>query len=120
MEGLFFKCVFILYDNTNQILNSNSTIYYTTIERFDECTNLHQSPIEEWPFKSNDDEYVEYVELLYSYYDSEYTKHHDNLINEFVSSDEESELEEDDEESEQDELEDDDGVVYFSQVQIIK
>jgi len=68
---LFFKCVYILYDNTNKILNGN-LFYYTTIEHFNNCTNLHQLPIEEWNFQGNNNEYVEYLELLYSYYDSEY------------------------------------------------
>jgi hypothetical protein len=62
---LFFKCVYILYDNTNQILN-DSSIYYTTIERFNNCTNLHQLPIEEWVFNEYDVNCVEYLELLIS------------------------------------------------------
>ena len=68
---LFFKCVYILYDNINKILNGN-LFYYTTIEHFNNCTNLHQLPIEEWTFNEYDVNYVEYLELLYSYYDSEY------------------------------------------------
>ena len=68
---LFFKCVYILYDNINKILNGN-LFYYTTIEHFNNCTNFHQLPIEEWNFQGNNNEYVEYLELLYSYYDSEY------------------------------------------------
>ncbi len=49
-----------------QQLNGNSVIYYTSIERFVDSTNLQQLPLEEWPFVGNDAEYVEYVELLFS------------------------------------------------------
>ena len=77
---LFFKCVYILYDNTNNILN-DSSIYYSSIENFNNCTNLHQLPIEEWTFNEYDVNYNEYLELLYSYYGSEYEQNINTNIN---------------------------------------
>jgi hypothetical protein len=72
------------------MLNEYDSIFYTTIEGFNDCTNLQELPIEEWPFKGNYEQYVEYVELLYSYYDSEYTNYNLSPINEYSSSSEES------------------------------
>jgi len=95
---LFFKCVFILYDNTNNILN-DSSIYYSTIEHFNNCTNIHQSPIEEWTFNEYDVNYNEYLELLYSYYGSEYEQNINTNIN--LSNDADDDDDDDDDEIEE-------------------
>jgi hypothetical protein len=77
---LFSKCVYILFNNKIRILNEYSPLYYSTIEDFNDSINLQELPIYEWPFKSNHPEYVEYVEVLYSYYDSEYCNYNVNPL----------------------------------------
>ena len=106
---LFFKCVYILYNNTNHILN-DSSIYYTTIERFNNCTNLHQLPIEEWTFNEYDVNYVEYLELLYSYWDSEYI----NSSNDNNDDEESYDSDDNDDDSDDNDDDDDDLVQVFN------
>jgi hypothetical protein len=87
---LFSSCVYILFNNKIRILNEYSPIYYSFIDNFNDVINLQELPIDEWPFKGNHPEYVQFVEVLYAYYDSEYKNHNENPLNEYSSSDEES------------------------------
>ena len=80
IHGKFYFSSVYIYIYTNNILN-DSSIYYSTIEHFNNCTNLYQLPIEEWTFNEYDVNYVEYLELLYSYYGSEYEQNINTNIN---------------------------------------
>ena len=90
---LFGKCVYSLYNYENSLLNGYAAPIFTNIDDFDDSITLEEIPIEEWPFRGNNPAYVEYVELLYSYHDTEYTNHNINpLDEEYEETDDEEEI----------------------------
>jgi hypothetical protein len=68
---LFTKSVYILCDHITKTRNRNQPIYYSNIEEFNNCVNLQTTPITSFPYRDYDDNYIEYIEVLFSYYNNE-------------------------------------------------
>ena len=70
-KDMYSKCVYILCDYITKIRNEESPTYYSNIEEFNDSINVEETPINEWPFctfRDYDDEYIEHLEVLFSYY----------------------------------------------------
>ena len=73
-KDIYSKCVFVLCEYITKIRNEDPPTYYSNIEEFNDSINVEETPINEWPFstfRDYDDEYIEYLEVLFSYYYNE-------------------------------------------------
>ncbi len=61
-------CVYILCNCTTIIRNDNEPTFYSSVEEFEDSVNLEETPINQFPYTDYDDEYMEYAEVLFSYY----------------------------------------------------
>ena len=70
-KDMYSKCVYILCNYITRIRNEESPIYYLNIDEFNDSVNLQETPINQFPYRDYDDEYIEFVEVLFSYYHNE-------------------------------------------------
>ena len=68
---MYAKCVYLLCNNITLIRNDNAPTFYSNIQEFEDSVNLEETPINQFPYRDYDDEYIEYVEVLFSYYYNE-------------------------------------------------
>ena len=103
-KDMYSKCVYILCDYITKIRNEESPTYYSNIEEFNDSINVEETPINEWPFctfRDYDDEYIEYLEVLFSYYYNENENENVPILSElFEYSDEDSDGDDDDDDKE--------------------
>ena len=70
-KSMYAKCVYLLCNHITLIRNNYQTSSYVNIEEFEDCVNLQDTPINQFPYRDYDDEYIEFVEVLFSYYRNE-------------------------------------------------
>ena len=68
---LFTKCVYVLCDYITKIRNGNTPTSYSNVEEFNNSVDLQQTSITDFPYRDYDDGYIEYIEVLFSYYQNE-------------------------------------------------
>ena len=65
---LFAHCFYILCDSITKRNNNQFIIPYISIEDFENAVDIETTPMNQWPFHDFEDEYIDYVEILYSYF----------------------------------------------------